>query len=622
MIMARIDRLEKQAKECLRIGSVAGFRFDEEIVRRVLMRNVHENLMDCTDAGLTYRSKLKDMEFVFSHTLIKDVSYDSILRKRRKIIHGDIGSIMEEMYPDSLEALCSSLSSHFRISEEFEKALKYSYMAGEKAWSEYRNLNAVQHFQDAVDIIENRRSTASDQLAECCRYLGKIHDRMGNYDESLKHYQKALEASIEIELTGDVSLAIAEIHYTRGEVEKSIALLEDVEDMLLQNSEKHDVLFIRIECFRAWVYCVMGRNELAMKKALKAVDLAADLRDLDETVSARQRGFSYNTIATVHWANGDYTEAREFYLKALKIALKHHMKREIAVTYGNIGLVSNKLGEFTEAIESLNKQLSVSKEIGDKLIIMSSYGELSKVYSSTGLFDKALENVEKYMHQAEELPAVHDMLLSYNQLGGIYLTMGRSDQAKEIGGTALELAVKSSYEREEAYSLSLLALISIEEDDETAAENMLREAEILATKIHAKSLLLDLLVILTDLHLKNGRSDGIREMIEKANELVMEMGITAGIAKIRLLSGRLHFLLGEYEEGNVEFDEALEIFERYGMKPALADTLTAYCDAQDGRIDVSPEEAEKREIRFLKAEKLEKEMGISIRRRSALLQII
>ncbi|MEN8208498.1 MAG: tetratricopeptide repeat protein [Candidatus Fermentibacteria bacterium] len=516
MIMARIDRLEKQAKECLRIGSVAGFRFDEEIIRRVLMRNVHGNLMDCTEAGLTYRSRLKDMEFVFSHTLIKDVSYDSILRKRRKVIHGDIGSILEEMYPDRLEALSSSLASHFRISEEWERALKYSCMAGEKAWSEYRNQNAIQHFQDAVDIIENNQSTASDQLAECCRYLGKIHDRMGNYDESLKHFEKALKTTDEIELSGDVSLAIADIHYTRGEVEKSVALLADIEEMLLQDSRKHDVLFIRIECFRAWVYCVMGSNELAMTKALKALDLAENLHDCDEIVYARQHGFSYNTIATVHWANGEYAEAREYYLKALDIALNHQMKREIAVTYGNIGLVSSKLGEFTEAIDSLNKQLSVSTEIGDKLIIISSYGELSKVYSSTGLFDKAFENAEKYMEQAEELPAVHDMLLAYNQLGALHLAMGRPDKAEEIARAALELSVKSSYEREEACSLSLLALISIEKEDGESAENMLGEAEILATRIHAKSLLLDLLVTLSDLHLKNGRTDSVRELIEKA----------------------------------------------------------------------------------------------------------
>ena len=621
MIMARIDRLEKQAKECLRIGSVAGFRFDEEIVRRVLTRNVHDNLMDCTEAGLTYRSKLRDMEFVFSHMLIKDVSYDSILRKRRKEIHGDIGSILEEMYPDRQEALCSSLASHFRIAEEHEKALKYSVMAGERAWSEYRNLNAIQHFQDAVDIIENHQSNTSDQLAECCRYIGKIHDRIGNYDEALEFYNKALETSTEIELKGDVSLAIADIHYTRGEVDRSTELLDNTEKMLLEDPGQHDVLFVRIECFRAWVNCVMGNIEQAMEKALKAVNLAENLCDCDETVCARQRGFSYNTIATVHWANGDYAEARKFYLKALEIALKYQMKREIAVTYGNIGLVSSKLGEYTEAIDSLNKQLTFSKEIGDKLIVMSSYGEMSKVYSSTGLLEKALEAAEKYRVQAEELPAVHDIILASHQLGALHLAKGRSDEARELGETALKLSGKS-YEREEAYSLALLGLISIEEKDEVTAEHRLREAEILARKIHAKSLLLDVLITLSDLYLKNGRSDGISEMIAEANDLVEEMGMTAGKARIHQLYGKLYFSLGEFEKGNIEFDKAIAIFEKYGMKPALADTLVSYCDMLDLKKNISSEESEKRKNRMVESQELEKDMGIPIRRRSALLQII
>ncbi|MCK5117218.1 MAG: tetratricopeptide repeat protein [Candidatus Aegiribacteria sp.] len=621
MIMARIDRLEKQAKECLRIGSVAGFRFEEEIVRRVLMRNVHDNLMDCTEAGLTYRSKLKHMEFVFSHTLIKDVSYDSILRKRRKKIHGDIGSVLEEMYPDSLEALCSSLASHFRISEEWERALKYSYMAGCKAWAEYRNLNAIQHFQDAADISESHLSSTSDQLAECCRYIGKIHDRMGNYDEALKYYRKALETTTEIELTGDVSLAIADINYTRGEVDRSIELLDNIEDMLIQNPGKHEILFVRIECFRAWVYCVMGDNELAMKKALKAVDLAENLCGCDEIVCAHQRGFSYNTIATVHWANGDYAEARKFYLKALEIAMKHNMKREIAVTYGNIGLISSKLGEYADAIDSLNKQLTASKEIGDKLIVMTSYGELSKVYSSTGLFDKALEVAEKYRVQAEELPAVHDIILACHQLGALHLAKGRLDEARELGETALELSGKS-YEREEAYSLALLGLIAIEEEDEVTAEHRLREAEILARKIHAKSLLLDVLVTLSDLHLKNGRSGGISEMIAEANDLVEEMGMTAGRAKIYQLQGKLYFSLEEFEKGSIEFDRAIGIFEHYGMKPALADTLISYCGMLDLKKNISGEESDRQKNRMAKALELEKEMGIHVNKRSALLLII
>ncbi|MFO8183229.1 MAG: adenylate/guanylate cyclase domain-containing protein, partial [Candidatus Aegiribacteria sp.] len=210
MIMARIDRLEKQAKRSLRIGSVMGMRFDEEIVGRVAETDAGPGLSECSDAGLIYRSELRALEFVFSHTLIKDVTYDSILRKRRKSIHGAIGSILEEMYQHEPEPVCPVLAYHFQTAGKWDKALDYNIMAGEKAWSEYRNQNAVQHYLNAVKIMEEHQEGLPDRRAWCFRELGRVHDRLGDYDLALEYYDKALETSSDFEITADVSLMKAD----------------------------------------------------------------------------------------------------------------------------------------------------------------------------------------------------------------------------------------------------------------------------------------------------------------------------------------------------------------------------------------------------------------------------
>lgn len=72
----------------------------------------------------------------------------------------------------------------------------------------------------------------------------------------------------------------------------------------------------------------------------------------------------------------------------------------------------------------------------------------------------------------------------------------------------------------------------------------------------------------------------------------------------------------------MEFGNAIEIFEKYGMKPALADTLMTFYNMFNLRKNISPEDAEKRDNCMMKAMNLEKEMCISVDRRSALLQII
>jgi len=623
MVMARIDRLEKQAKESLRIGSVAGFRFNEEIVRRVLKRNVHDNLIDCTEAGLTYQSSLKDLEFVFSHTLIKDVSYDSILRRRRKVIHGTIGLILEEMYPDRIEALCPILASHFRIAENWEKALDYSINAGEKAWSEYRNLNSIRRYRDAVEILENNVNDESERLAECYNSLGTVHDRIGDYGTALEMYGKALAACRSTGLYCSISIAKADILFTRGEIDTSMRLLDEIEEMLFEDPGDNEVLYIRIACFRSWAYCVMGDIDLAMEKALRAVNLVEGISGCSEGELAHQKGLTYNTIATVHWGNGEYRKAREYYEKALEIALKHNMKREAAVTYGNIGLISEKMGDYEEAISSLNKQLASSKEIGDKLISLTSIGSLSSVYSSIGCFDMALETAERYRLQSEELPALHDILLSYHQLGLLDLVRNEPDRARKLAETGLELARKSSYEREEACSLALLALVSIEDgDDLSAAEELLGEAEALARKVHAKSLLLDVLVVSASVSLRRGYSKGIAEIIHEAEELIREMGVSSGMAKVHALSGRLEFLLGDTGKGMDGLEKAIGLFDQLGMKPALADTLVGYCDLLGAEPDLSPELEVKLRAMSSRILELENDMSIQARRHSALLQII
>ncbi len=618
MIMARVDRLEVQAKESLMIGSVAGVRFEEEIVRMVLKREVHGNLMDCTEAGLTFQSELKDLEFVFSHTLIRDVSYDSILRKRRKEIHGTIGSILEDLHRGKLESICSVLAYHFLTAEKWDKALEYSVMAGEKAWSEYRNLNAIRFFLDGVSIIENHMENNHDRLTNCFNYLGKIHDRLGNYDRALEYYNRALNSSDNLKLTGEISLSIADIFYTRGEIDRSFKLLDTLEDKLSRNTDGNDVLSMRIECFRAWTFCVVGKIDLAMKRAQKGIELAENLTDCEKIECSRLRGFSYNTIATVYWAEDNYMKAKEYYLRALNIALSNNMKREIAVTYGNIGLISDKLGDFAEAINSFKKQLSFSRIIGDKLLILSSQGAISSVYSTMGLFGEALESSMQHRQLAEELPSLQDLLTAHNQIGMLHLVMGKSEIARALGNKGLGYLKTSSYEREEALLLLLLALVSTEEEDMDTAESRIAEAEKLARKVQSKTLLYSVLVSRADLLLRTGKSAGFRELIEEAENLVSEMGTATGMAKIHHLYGKWYFSVGEPENGSLELDKAAEISKMYGMKPALADTLKTHC----ALLDMNNSPVEKQNSMMMRVRELEKEMGISVRMRSTVLQII
>lgn len=622
MIMARIDRLEKQARGSLRIGSVMGMRFDQETVGRVMKTDARPSLSECSDAGLIYRSELRALEFVFSHTLIKDVTYDSILRKRRKSIHGAIGSILEEIHRQEPEPVCPVLAHHFQTAGIWDKALDYNIMAGEKAWSEYRNGNAVQHYSSAVKIMEEHPEGLPDRRACCFRELGRIHDRLGEYDLAQKYYDKALGASPDIEMKVDVSLMKADIRYTQGHVKDSLAMLDEIEAAIRRSGKAYPLLTIRIESFRAWVYCVTGKIGIAMEKALKAVELSETLTGVAEREKKHRTGFAYNTLATVHWANGDYSSAGHYYQKALSIAREQELKREMAVTLGNIGLVSLKSGEVNEAVDSFSRQHSLAGQIGDKLIFLSSKGYLSMGQTSLGQFTRAMGTALAYLEQAEELPSMQDILIACNQLSLINLAMGNGSDALAYAERTLNLPGGRPYDRERTNAVLISGMYLLEEGDATGAEEMFKRAREHAGKIQSKSLLLNVITAFIHLRMQERDAKGVTEMLQEAESLVDQMGAGYSGGRISLLRGMVSLLLGDREKAIADTDRAVSYFCKRGLRPALAGALDLMCSIPIPASEESSRSASKRKACLERLGELESEMNIKAHRKSSVLHII
>ncbi|OPL17642.1 MAG: hypothetical protein AVO35_09445 [Candidatus Aegiribacteria sp. MLS_C] len=619
MIMARIDRLEKQAKESLRIGSVIGLRFDEETVRRVAGRDVSSSLGQCLAAGLTCRSDLRALEFVFSHTLIKDVTYDSILRKRRRDIHGSIASILEEVHRDDLGTVSPLLAHHFRVAESWDSAVRYSILAGSKACSDYRNHDAIGHYTSALEMMKSHPEETPDQLAESLLELGRIYDRLGRYDEAGDYYGASLSAAVrgtsprDAGFLAEVRLLRADIAYTTGRVEESLAELDDIESMLEASGENHDLLMVRIECFRSWAYCVTGRTGPAMEKALKALELAEGLKGVPDREKDHRRGFAYNTLATVHWGNGDYERAREYYQRALAIAREQDMKREMAVTSGNIGLVSQKLDDLHAAVAAFEMQKSLSEQIGEKLILLSSYGSISSACGTLGDLGGSMDAACTYLRLAMELPAMQDILLAHCQMGILQLAFGNMLQAGIHADSILDMPGAEAYERERASAFILKGMLRMEMDDPAGAGELFGRGEELCRRVQSRSQLLNALTARMYLCSVTGDAEGAAGIVEEAGELLEEMGMASGAGRIHVLRSRMLDLEGKTEAAVEETGSAIDVFREKGLRPALADALHFLCSLRGSENGAGAGET---------LDALERELGVTARRSSAVLQIL
>ena len=102
VIMAGVDSLPDAAKDVLQAGSAIEREFSYELIKAVTELPEQELLSHLSvlkESGTYLRTRdLPSIDVIFRHALTREVVYDSILTKRKKLLHQKIGKAIEEVY--------------------------------------------------------------------------------------------------------------------------------------------------------------------------------------------------------------------------------------------------------------------------------------------------------------------------------------------------------------------------------------------------------------------------------------------------------------------------------------------------------------------------------------------
>ena len=165
VIASRMDQLGAEDKRILQEAAVIGRAFLYDILKRI---SVHGNAVDAglyklERAGLIKpRALHPEMEFMFKHALIQEVSYGSLLRRERQRVHERIGRTIEHIYKDRLSEFDETLAIHFQKSIATDKATDYLIRSGTKALRRCALDESDQYFKTAQSMLEQQKLAAPE----------------------------------------------------------------------------------------------------------------------------------------------------------------------------------------------------------------------------------------------------------------------------------------------------------------------------------------------------------------------------------------------------------------------------------------------------------------------------
>ena len=156
-LLSRLDRLGP-AKEIAQIGAVIGREFEFPLLASVAQRR-QEDLITAidrlVDALLVFQTgEPPTARYIFKHALVQDAAYDSLLKSRRETLHGQIASALERDFPAVGEGEPEILARHHAAAGDAEPAIEYLRRAGERAAALSSGLEACNHFERALSLLD------------------------------------------------------------------------------------------------------------------------------------------------------------------------------------------------------------------------------------------------------------------------------------------------------------------------------------------------------------------------------------------------------------------------------------------------------------------------------------
>jgi class 3 adenylate cyclase/tetratricopeptide (TPR) repeat protein len=469
VIMARVDRLEEDVKQVLRIASVIGQNFSYRVLQAC--DGADSGLDRCVDElqqmGLICEiGGSPERQYGFKHALTQSAVYESLLLQQRRELHARVGQNIESLFANRLEDFYSRLAYHYVQAEDWRKAQSYLFKAGDEAVRLAADADALRHYEQAMAAyarvhgdhwdpqhragLELRLSQAFYRRGEHGRARASLYRVFEHLGCPLPASRWGVRLAIVSELFRQAGLRLLPGIFGRRPpwlTEGAIEIVASASEVLawidvwynrerpllnvlraLNLAERQDNLYYKALAYASAGFpcTVLRLRRLAAFYTRRGVELA------EQVQHPRAIGVAYHMLANCEFHQTEWARAESHLQRARAAYQTIGDLRGWATATSSLAIMWLYTGRWAPMAQ-LNQQLvELGRNGADSQILAWGLEAQGGLQLHQGLFEAAAESLRQAIRLFEAIPSPMFVAMNMGVLGQTYLRQGRLPEALAV----------------------------------------------------------------------------------------------------------------------------------------------------------------------------------------------
>lgn len=416
LLLARMDKLEKNEKLVLQKASVIGTTFSKLILEKVIERFEEKGDFENSLKSLIQKEWISQNKedikenYFFKQLLTQNVAYSTLLIFNRNILHRIVAEILEEDFPENIHVIYK----HYENTENSEKQLEFGIKSSDKLRRNYEPLEALKIY----DEVEKVAKTNEDKIyillgqSESLMFIGKWIEAEEKIAKILDLAKQIKDKEIAKKYFAHSYHLLAVILRRKGDFDKAIESLEKAKDIATEINDLSRLSMVYSNY--GDILNKKGDLKSAETNLKKALEFA--IKEKDENKVAK----CYSSLGNMFWFANSVENAMKAYQKSYEIFKKLGDKKGLSLAIGNIGMVFTKKGETEKAMQCVMQKRKLSIELGDKLSTVYAVGNIGNLHFDLGEFEKAVDDFLHCLEIFVELGDKAGIANTYGNLGNVF----------------------------------------------------------------------------------------------------------------------------------------------------------------------------------------------------------